>query len=239
MIRFRLGLVLCLLMAGCAGPGKLPSPSHPPVKEPVRLNKTYGEALIVANKLQTISYKDIKIAIDPSSFPGQTDYVLLTQSLSDLSGFPKNQKILAPITVAPSLTQQGFANAKGLTSGRMMQLTKNGSFLFVRSAANGYLLEFDNGRNIFVSGSDLDLDMTRQFLYALRDEGKEINMAFIPGTLETSKLVEAIPLLQPEVVILTGPTLDKNQLASLCHTLQEQLFEGSVFSTRSVDNFPF
>ncbi len=202
------------------------------------MNKTFGEVKLDRDSL-AINYKDIQIGIDETANP--YDYlILINHSAASLGSLRKNQKIITSTERAARLSKQGFTNVKGLKPGPMIQLTKGDGFLFVRAADNGYFLEFDNGRNIFLGSSQATGDSYRPFLYSLRDEGKEIHMGFFPGTLEESILAEIISLLQPNMAIVTGEAAPDHQgLGRLQKILRDQMYEGSLFSSRKEEKFPF
>jgi hypothetical protein len=129
-------------------------------------------------------------------------------------------------------------------------LKKDNAFLFVSGVqskspsgimVNGYLLEFDNGRNILVSGEIANLDVLRPFLYGLRDEGKEIHMVFLyNGAMNETTAAEILALFQPRLgVLFSGVSGQKFSNELFQQSLKDQLFEGSVLTAKAGDVFPF
>ncbi|MGH7193767.1 MAG: MBL fold metallo-hydrolase, partial [Candidatus Saccharimonadales bacterium] len=220
-----------MLLAGCARPPIRPAiPSAPPPLSRPSYEKTFGEARFGGVATLLISYKDIRILIDPLFFPPgpvgpyeqklqgmaapgmasrmnapavavsslpPIDYLLLTDTQPHHFGtaaraaISKDIKAIAPPEDAERLRLAGFTGSKGLEPGRRLLLQKNGAYLFVsaiqtRNSVSGeqvnfYLLEFDNGKNVIITGETIDEDAVRRLVYELRDDGKEIALAFVYG----------------------------------------------------------
>ncbi|MCB4756542.1 MAG: hypothetical protein LHV69_05865 [Elusimicrobia bacterium] len=223
-------------------------------------------------KLEGVSPQAHVIKVEASVKAGAyppADYLLLTDLEPHHFGegqgnvLRKNMKVLAPAGALPALLSLGYSNAKELEPGQRMLLEKNKSFLFVGAVqapnpvsgdpVNGYLLEFDNGRNIFIGGEIVDMTVLREFLYALRDDGKEIHIAFIyaggirsvGGALESldEKLAaEMIALFQPQLAVIvqaTSLSVTKTDEALLRRLLKEEIFFGQVMVPKPGDRIPF
>lgn len=226
------------------------------------------------NKLMASSESDRIMRLIPPSFGVDAlpplDYLLLTDTQATHFGatardkLRKSLKILGPPSILTQLTQSGFNQAKGLSSGQKLLLQKEGTSVFATAlqsrnpvsgqVVNGYLLEFDNGRNIFISGEIVDLAVFREFLYGLRDDGKEIYMAFLySGSLQTaddkalqsmdeSMAAEVTGLLQPNFsVLLQTDSLNITQFqpAKFQEALANQIFSGTFFFPKSGDLIEF
>lgn len=187
------------------------------------------------------------------------DYLLLTDGQPHhlgaiaKNGLRKNLKILGTNEAVAKLQSAGFTQSKGLSQVQRIMLKKNDGFLFVsvvqgRNPAsgelvNGYMLEFDNGRNIFISGEIVDESVLRQFVYDLRDDGKQIDLAFVYGgglhttgdkvwqSANEDLAASIIGLLQPRVAMivqtegLDTTTFDK---AVFNEKLKDQIFSGAA-----------
>ncbi len=128
---------------------------------------------------------------------------------------------------------------KGLAPGRRMLLKKDEGFLFVSRAPAGYLLEFDNGRNIYVGEELPAADALRPFVYELRDDGKEITLAFIPAAPE-ERLAEIIGLLQPKIALIVQSAAGKRTNAALLRRLlQVLMFSGELYLPAPGEKIPF
>ncbi len=198
------------------------------------------------------------------------DYLLLTDlaphhfGMKAKEGLRKNLKVIAPTDSAADLQQAGFGSTKGLSKGQRILLKKGEDFLFVGAVqsrnpasgrvVNGYMLEFDNGKNIFISGEIVDESVMREFLYGLRDDGKQIDLAFIyGGGLRTQKdrtLQSAdeqicamfIGLLQPRVgLVLQYDGLDAALMdrTALQNALKDEIYSGELYFPKSGETIPF
>lgn len=124
-------------------------------------------------------------------------------------------------------------------------LSKTGAFAFVNAvqqkdkagaALNGYLLEFDNGRNLFISNVATDLTPLREFVYGLRDDGKLVHLAFINAPDEQTA-AEMASLLQPQIaVVVNSGGMDR---ARLSQALEEQIFNGEWRLATPSESTPF
>jgi len=198
------------------------------------------------------------------------DYLILTDLQPHHFGDPrepiirKNMKVLAPTEAAQALINQGYSNVREMSAGQKLLLKKNGAFLFLtvvetlnslnKTKVNGYLLEFDNGRNVFISGETSDANSLRSFLYNLRDDGKELHLAFLYGggirseetdalqTADETALAEMASLLQPQIACLIETqslsimNFDEKKFRDI---LKEQLFFGSILIPQPGDKISF
>jgi L-ascorbate metabolism protein UlaG (beta-lactamase superfamily) len=198
------------------------------------------------------------------------DYLLLTDSqphhLGEKArkGLRKDLKIIASNEAVEALKKDGFTQSKGLSQVQRIMLKKNDAFLFVtvvqaRNPANGelvngYLLEFDNGRNLFISGEIVDEAVIRQFVYMLRDDGKQIDLAFMYGgglRTMTDKVWQSagedmcanfIGIIQPRVAYVVqaeGLDVASFDAAILKTKLQDQIFSGEMTVLKPGDKIPF
>jgi L-ascorbate metabolism protein UlaG (beta-lactamase superfamily) len=207
-------------------------------------------------------------AIGATALP-PIDYLLLTDADSHHFGasvgtaINRNVKVLAPAGEAAAVTAAGFSQVRPVGNGQRMLLKKNGAFLFVTALhsknpgsgreVNGYLLEFDNGRNVFVSGETMDLAALRQFVYSLRDDGREIHLAIVyggglvgpNGSLESydyAMAAEMIGLLQPQVAVavqadsLAGARMDESVVRA---ALAREIYGGGFYVAAPGDTIPF
>lgn len=211
----RVTTLLFLLLTGC--PPKAPQVVSPPVLPPAPpvIEKTFGEIIPGGGSTLLIRYKSITLLADPVLNVGDplwdqlpsVDYLLLTDAQPHHWGgavweaLRQNLKILGTDEAVQVLSKHGFTQSKGMAHVQRMMLKKGDDFLFVsviqgHSAsgkdANGYLLEFDNGRNIFISGEIKEETVMREFVYGLRDDGKQVDLAFVYDE-------SFIELIQPQV----------------------------------------
>ena len=185
-----------------------------------------------------IQYKKISLLIDPSASTPDVDYVLLSGvddrrwSSAVQASLRKNVKILCSATDAPLISQNGFTQTKPFGAGQRILLKKEDGFLFASVAAGqSYFLEFDNGKNIFVAGDIPNADAVREFLYALRDDGRDIEIGFfkLGSTTDETTLAQIIGLLQPKNVVLLREPGGKNiNLDALREQLKTEFFEGPI-----------
>jgi len=225
---------------GCATVQK---PTAPPEAKPPEtrvLERTFGDIRVGDENSLLIEYKDMRLLIDPSpslSWDVATiDYLLLTEADSDTAATlamlirRKNIKIMAPVSSVSALTQAGFTQVKGVSTGQRLYLKKDLGFLFAGAVShgtkNGYLLEFDNGRNVFVSGSLSSLDPLRQFVFSMRDDGHDVHVGLITARSD-QMAAEAVALVQPQFSFYRSRKTPDRKLIDA--TLAEQLYDG-VFS---------
>lgn len=252
MMKFRLTaaaavVAAMILLDGCrTAPRTPPAPPVPVATRPA-LPKTFGQVSMNAAGGLTFSYKDLRVGVDAPD--GTLDFYLVTTLPRAWSSeLRREQKIVAPADAADSARKAGFPNAKALGAGQRLLLSKPGAFLFVSAVqqrnpatgklVNGYLLEFDNGRNLFASGDTVDLAPVREFVYGIRDDGKALNLAFINAAAPNeARAAEFISLLQPEVaVVLNRGGVDANKLTA---AFSEQIFGGGWFVAAPSDTTPF
>lgn len=267
-------ILAAVILIGCPKATKIP-PVAPPVK-PV-FEKTFGEITYGGGATLLIEYKDIHILVDPLFESGALqkeglpplDYLLLTDCQPhhwspQTKDLRKNLKIIAPPEEIEPIESQGFTQAKGLSNGQRILLKKNDGFLFVtvltsRNPAtgrqvNGYLLEFDNGKNLFVSGETVDEAVIREFVYGLRDDGKQVELAFVyAGGLKSKNndtwqscnepcAAMMIGLLQPRVAVLLqtdAPESARFNEDLLRSQLKEQIYYGGLYRPSPGDVIAF
>ncbi len=235
-----------LLLGACAAPSKppvMPTPGPQPAPVP-KLEKTHGEIHQDSAGAWFVSYKTIQMIIDPaeSSDTSTADYLLFTESPRALPKARKNIKIMLPLPAVVTLQSQGFTQVKAVSTGQRLYLKKDEAFLFASAVTsadkkNGYLLEFDNGRNVYISGRLSDLEALRELVFSLRDDGKEIYVAILSADSD-ARAAEAIALLQPQFSFYDpdGKSPDRKRMEE---TLSTQLYEG-VFSILKRDqSIPF
>ncbi len=234
-------LVLALGLSSCA---RVAAPPAPPVAPPVppppapHFEKTFGSLQALPNAGLSIQYKKISLLIDPSAASPDVDYVLLSGaddrrwSFAVQSGLRKNVKILCSAADAPVVSKSGFTQTKAFGRGQRILLKKEDGYLFASvTAGQSYFLEFDNGKNIFIAGEIPSADALREFLYSLRDDGRDIEIGFFklgPAVDETT-LAQIIGLLQPKNVVLLHEPGGKNvNMDTLREQLKTEFFEGPI-----------
>lgn len=225
----------CLL--GCQ-PKVVVPPAPVPPPAPALLEHTFGRVHVESAAGASLSYKSIELRINEiSDAKTPIDYVLLQDGsrIPNLSGLRPSQKIIAPSSMVGSIKKQGFTSVKDLPTGRMIQLTKDSAFLFVLAAEtktpagaslNSYLLEFDNGRNVLLIAPGARADDLRPFLYALRDEGKVVDLGVVPAG-STGDVAELIGLFQPQEAAVAGSISAKDK-SDLAAQLRDQFFQGAL-----------
>lgn len=241
--------MLILTLTGC--PPKKPqvvSPPPPPVEPPV-VEKTFGEITYGGLGTLRIQYKSIVVLTDPGVASGELkrplDYLVLTDGRSAALEVRKDLKIVASDQTARAMAQHGFTQAKGLARGKKLLLKKDEDFLFISAVGpegSGYLLEFDNGRNIFVSGSETKEAVMREFVYGLRDDGKQIDLAFFSSRVGVEWCGVFIGLFQPQAAyILQSDGLDVAPLdeSRLKTKLQEEMYSGQIQIPKPGDKIYF
>lgn len=196
-----------------------------------------------------IDYKTIRIAVDPTVTStwdfSRIDYVLLTGADSNSFTARKDIKIMAPASAVSELQQRGFTQVKGVSTGRRLYLKKDDVFLFAGPVTgghglnmnNGYLLEFDNGRNVYIGGRVSSIDPLREFVFSLRDDGKEIHLAVLRADTD-ALAAEAAALLQPQFIFYDpGPRhADRKSIDKI---LAEQLYSGVFAVLKRDQSVPF
>jgi len=259
-----------LLFSACAKTGVPKKEVGPLPLPPPKLEKTFGSVHYLKDAALHIQYKTINLLIDPgeASLAAQNlkimDYLLLTDAGPSHWGsgnekrMRKNLKIMVPEDAASSLTQKGFQRVKGMEGGKRVLLKKDGGFLFVSSwriqgsrggpSVNGYLLEFDNGRNVFIGGETSNPDTLREFVYGIRDDGKELSLAFIYGSgngggrgCDEESCAEIMALLQPKIGVLVQADFFKegSRIKTFESKLEENIFEGRYLIPKPGERIPF
>lgn len=261
----KIGLLFLLTMAGCAPSTRVPRPPVPqppaPPSPPV-FEGTAGEVVTAGNGSLYIQYKGMRILVDPAFekagrgraiYSEPIDYLLVTDTRPEhfesaaRETLRKDLKILAPAPSAAEIKGWGFSQARGLESQQRIMLQKDAVYVFVsaipgKSAAgvpiNSYLLEFDNGRNVFISGDVSSADSLREFLYTLRDDGKEIHFGFIRGADEPSAAA-VISLFQPRYAFVETSSARPMREASLRQALETEIFNGDLVLPKADSRYPF
>lgn len=242
-----IGLLLIFLLSACAKTITTPpeAPLPPTTKPPaLQLAKTFGDIQTGRDGSYFVEYKNIRMVVDPtSSSPwaiDQVDYVLLTRELSTVS-MRKTMKVMAPPSAITALQNQGYSQVKGVSNGQRVYLKKDEAFLFAsgvtNGSASGYLFEFDNGRNVFISGKLSNLDGLREFVFSLRDDGREVHAALLMA--ENDKIAaEAISLLQPQFAFYGDENrrVDRKQMEKM---LAEGLYDGTFSVLKRGESIPF
>lgn len=256
-------LAALMLIAVAAGCRTVPVAPRVPVPPRPALDRTFGTLGLSPGAGSVITYKNLRIAIDPSaaqlkSEAPQLDFLLLTGYAAEWpSAVRRDLKLLGTSETAQAAARAGFSNAKAIGSGQRLMLSKTGGFVFVSAVqarhpatgklGNAYLLEFDNGRNVFIAGDMVDLAPLREFVYTLRDDGKELHLAVIetgPGkegeTLrrpDEALAAEIASLLQPRIAVLTdagGVSREK-----LAEAFGSQILNGEWYVASTADEAPF
>lgn len=158
------------------------------------------------------------------------------------------------LTLDVQCNKDGSPEINGANPGKRAMLKKDDDFVFVtalqnrgagaNATLNSYLLEFDNGRNLFLSGEIANPDDLREFIYNLRDDGREIYAGFFYGRAGASaaSLAKTIGLLQPiNALVLqvrdSGPSISNE--AAFRSALKEEFFEGAFVILKSGSDIPF
>lgn len=258
MIWRRFALLGLLILSSCAiKKGDSPAPtavSLPPSAAGV------GKISFLKDQAFLIHYKNICLLLNPTSpalsslkeFP-YLDYLLLSENKEvdfseDVQGrLRKDLKIISPPADVRSILSKGFTQVKGLSAGQRVLLKKEKNFIFVSAVANsrgnnGYLLEFDNGRNLFVTGPNWEAGALREFVYSLRDDGRDLFLAFIYDPVSAEALGDAVGLLQPETAVIVGPKNERDGRVNemeLREVIKNQIFSGKLVFSKDEDQFAF
>lgn len=209
-------------LLGCAPvtrvglPPAAPPPSVPPPAALPAFQKTFGEAVIGIGAAIAIRYKSLTLNID-----------------TDADGFPQ---------------------IKGAKPGHRTMLKSGEDFVFVTAVQNpqahskrpviAYVLEFDNGRNLFIAGDVSKSDELRELTYNLRDDGKEIYAGFFTRRNGTDEqlLAQMIGLIQPKNALIArtdaAGSAPINE-AALSAALKTELFDGPVVLLSPGRSIPF
>jgi hypothetical protein len=249
MNRTRVLLVTALVgLAACATPPTRPVPPETQLPVPV-LEKTFGNIQTDSGGALLIEYKTMHILVDPAASTtwdtAKVDYLLLTDAAPRPLNARKDLKIMAPPSAVGWLQKQGFTQVKGASSGQRVYLKKDDAFLFANAVTSGvneqmrnsYLLEFDNGRNIFVSGRLASLDTLREFVFSLRDDGKDIHAAIMAADTDATG-AEAIGLLQPQFAFYDAGDRPADR-KTMDKMLAEQLYPGTFSLLKRGQSVPF
>ena len=261
-------LIAGFALFGCVTTKKvtIPVPPTPEVAVP-KFEKTFGEILIGKNASLVVRYKSMIVLINPdldvaqsAELLPQTDYLLLSDarpihfSPSVRAAARNKLKIITSATETDALKSEGFSEVKALNAGNRVMLRKNTDFLFVGAVtqkdtvtgrdSSSYLLEFDNGRNIFISAENTQADSLREFVYGLRDEGKEVYAGFFIRNTESmdAELAQTISLIQPKNTVILQSALESPQKFSsqqFHEHLKNELYDGPFLTAQSGEKIEF
>lgn len=243
-----------LLLTGCPASIRRPAPEGVPARP--AFERTYGDIQVTSSGHLFIRYRDIRLYVAQSAKPlavpdpSTLDYLLLTgpERPVALDTIRKNQKIIAGPGVADTGPADSFANVKTVQGSQRLLLRKKEGFIFLSGvpsdeggAAPGFLLEFDNGRNILILGPVGTADSLREFMYGLRDDGKELALAFLPDRpVAGEQIVQQIALLQPRIGLVLGADGERaSRSAALTESLKKELFYGDVYLPSPGEVIPF
>jgi len=255
----RAAAVPACLFALFLQPGCRPSvPVAPPVPPPSAaprpaFEKTFGDASLDGAGT-AIVYKGLVILIDPSAsqlaaHATDADFVLLTRAgaAPGVGAFRADQKVIGPDEAAVASARAGAAKFKPLAAGQRLMLSKKSVFAFASAvsgrdangkAVNGYLLEFDNGRNLLFLSPVADLAPVREFVYNLRDDGKPVYEGFfaLRSPSDAAAVAEEAGLIQPTFAVFTGARPDRTTLGN---ALSAQMFANDWYVANPRDGVPF
>jgi hypothetical protein len=238
-----------LFLAACAAPVKRPAVPEPAATPAPGPEKTDGQLQTDVYGSILIDYKAIRIAVDPSptsSWDFSTvNYVLLTEGAPGPFTARTDIKMMAPPPAVAALQRRGFTQVKGVSVGQRLYLKKNEAFLFVSAVTagqgeqmkNGYLLEFDNGRNVFIGGRFGSVDPLREFVFSLRDDGKEIYLATVAADSDAVAAQETA-LLQPRFAFY-DPGARSVDRKAVDKTLSDELYPGVFSVLKRGQSVPF
>ncbi len=252
---------LLIFTWGCAPKEKMISPgpqTPPPLTKPV-FDRTFGDLTVGEGATLLIQYKGMNILIDPMFIPDNADnldYLIFTGGFlpESFKTLRKNLKIVCPKSEEKPIQSLGFSQVKGIAPGSRIMFQKNGGFLFVSvlenrfgaqpgTAGNSYILEFDNGRNIFVAGDALEPGSLKLNIYQLRDDGKEIHFGFFHGEPgQEEKVAQMVAMLQPKIGFITPQTsaMELKLSSDKFQTrLKEELFDGFIVNPKAGEKYPF
>ena len=247
--------MLAGVLSACARAPKR-EPHHPAPQRPV-FDSTHGaitgtrSALSISFKqLQLVSILGVPAALPDASAPALSlaDFLLLSSSKTGVPSTARPAlKILAPRPALEMLSKAGFSNIREAVPDAKTLVKKEEAYAFIApvdtgvDGALGYFLEFDNGRNILVLPAVPPADALREFVYGVRDDGKEIHMVTLPlfDHQETGRLAEVIALLQPRHALLFTGEQPHAMRRELDAALRENLFFGNVYQPASGETIPF
>lgn len=196
------------------------------------------------------------------------DYALFTD-LAAHHGAPEAMRrrpawrVIGSSATATAFMSAGFGAAKALPPGKRLLLQKGDAFVFVSAflsqnpssgaEVTSFFLEFDNGRNLVIAGDAPSADMLRPLVLAVRDQGKEIHMAFLHGGAlcapeadrigaDETALAAMMDLLLPRIAVVTqagafeGAGVDPETLKK---ALEGIFFDGRWHVARPGEAFGF
>ncbi len=232
---------LLLIPAGCKTvPVTPPAPPLPPPPSRPAFQATFGEVSL-DRRAFAFKYKDMQLLVDPTPemlvAQGATaDFILYTRAEGIAGPFRAGQKAIGTDDAAAKAKSAGLSVFKALSTGQRLMLNKGKGFAFVsavksRGAAgetvNGYLLEFDNGRNLLVLPGVADLAPVREFVYGLRDDAKTVYIALFPRFSDAAAASEIAGLIQPQIAVFPDAgSLDRSQMPD---ALSVQMFSGEWY----------
>jgi|GEM_PF-3775373 len=244
-----LSVIICLFLI----PACTPTIKKPAIEDhkipPALFDKTYGQLIILSQGGVAIQYKGMQIVVDPNLASEMdfslTDYLLFTgrTPLSHMRIHVRPDiKIICPDWIKSTFMKSGLRYVKSLSDGQTLLLQKETYHAFLKGVTlspaglNGnltaYFLEFDSGRTFFLDPGAISADELRDFLYGVRDDGKEIHIALHMIAEKTqNSLLDKIALLQPRLALISGDEIPID-LSLVKARLKEELFEGTVFQLR-------
>ncbi len=168
---------------------------------------------------------------------------------------PQFERTFGSLTIVPngsldirykSLILNAIAKAdgswaiNGAKTNKRSMLKSGSDFLFVTATGKTTLLEFDNGRNILFTAETVKPDNLREFVYSLRDDGKEIYAALFarPQGATENTVAQAVSLLQPKAAIIMFAN-DKWNDAAFQEALTNELFDGPSMMATPNQQIPF
>lgn len=246
MRRALLAIALAAAIAGCRT-----APVAPPAGRP-GFDRTLGAARVNGSAL-SLEYRRMRVLVDPTpemirDEAAAADFILFTtaSAIPAADGFRSGQKAVGPPDAAARAKGAGLTNFKPVSTGQRLMLSKNDAFAFLSAVAgktasgrgtNGYLLEFDNGRNLVVMGPVADAAPVRQFVYGLRDDGKAVHLGFFSvAEGGEAAAAELAALVQPRYAVFTGTPPDGSVLES---ALGAQMFAGEWYASGRRNEIPF
>lgn len=233
-------LIGVVLIFGCIRSVSPPAPVFP---KPAAEDNSLPGSVVGGNDL-LIQYKSLAIKIEnsqsiklSSSSSKDIDFHVFTSSSPFNIQGNIDEKIFLPANLIDSIRKIGFRNVKELPIQRKILLKKEGVFVFFsafigfddnKHVCYGLLFECDNGKNILVIDGNAQEDSLREFLYSMRDDGKEVDLLIeIADRIDSQCSLEK--LFQPKRTLILPRSMDLpngNQLKFDQCTSDIQLFEG-------------
>ncbi len=148
------------------------------------------------------------------------------------------------LVIAVDMDIDGVPRIKSAPGGKKSMLKQGHDFVFVSAVSKNYLLEFDNGRNLFITGEAEAPESLREFVYDLRDEGKEIyaGLFFRRAQQNETALAQLVGLMQPEnAIVLRSPMIGLSPLhePTLYKALRDEFYENPLAIVTDAREIPF